>query len=268
MKEDLSVDKGVIANEQGFNKNNFNVDKCDVVFIKQLGKIYNESDNFLNFLNIMEGYNGRTLNEIETIKNNLSKQYLLDLYENNFPVIPTKKFNKNLGLNEAKKISFERSIEEMVIKPLVFGEQGQSVRQLNSFETEEEFKNYKQKNNSLIVQPLIKGIFDNGENSLIFLDKNFAHSINKYSGRFKINAATDTVWKKHNPSKEEFELCERILDYWPNKLGYTRIDLIPSKGKYLISEVETINPNFYIENVNGLGEKFLPKLEKFLEERK
>lgn len=264
LKEDLSVDEGIIAKKDGLKKANFNIKGCDVVFIKQLGKIFKEPDKFMSFLDIMENYKGKVLNDINSIKNNVSKQYLFDLYKAGFPVIPTKKFNKNLRLDQAKNIAFDRNLEGLVIKPLVFGEQGQSVRQLNSFENNYEFEEYKKINGELIIQPLIKGIFENGERSLVYLGKDFAHAVSKYSGRFKINAATDTVWKRHNPSREEFDLCNKILEYWPDKLGYTRIDLISHEGKYLISEVEAINPNFYIENIPELGEEFLPKLESLL----
>jgi len=263
LNENLSAE-GIIANKKGFEEKYFSLNDCDLVFIKQLGKIHKEQESFLNFLNILDNYSGKILNDTNTIRSNLSKQYLLDLYEEDFPVIPTKKFNKKFGLDQARQISFNKNIESLVIKPLVFGEQGQSVRQLESFENNYEFEEYKKRNGDLIIQPLIKSIFKNGERSLVYLGKEFAHAVSKYSGKFKINATLNTIYKKHNPTQEELKICNEVLDFWPNKLGYTRIDLIFNGEKYLISEIETINPAFYIENVPGLGKEFLPKLEEFL----
>ncbi len=242
---------------------------CDSLFIKQLGKIHKEKENFLNFLDSLEKFRGKIINPPQTIKNNLSKQYLLDFQEKGFPIIPTIEIKNQISLKELKKLDFsfnqhyEDKAKDLVVKPKLFGEQGFAVRKLSSFKDQKEFKRYLKQNSPIIVQPLIKEISEKGENSLIFLKEKFIHGVNKFTGKFKINCCEGIQCSIYNPSQKEFEISKKILDLWPDQTDYMRIDLIPYQNKALISEIEVVNPAFYIENVLELKDNFAKKLEDF-----
>ena len=267
------VDKNIHANKYLFKHgsnfiegSNFDLNECDILFVKQLGKIHKEPKRFMSFLDYLDKFNGKILNSTETIKRNLSKDYLFKLQQEGFPVIPTIKHDSSLNLDETKSIQMDlKGLEGLVIKPLSFGEQGQGVRLVNLFSNNLEFENYKNYKGDLICQPVIPEIFTSGEYSLVFLGKKFSHGIHKHNGDFKITFSEKSVYEEYIPKGYEIDIATSILDSWKQEVGYSRIDFIKHRGKPLISEVEMVNPSFYIENLPGVGERFIKNFEYFLE---
>ena len=266
------VTKGLVGNFKGVkNKETINLEKeCDLLFIRQLGKVYGNEEQFLNFLDYAQNFSGEVINDPKTILNGVSKDYLLRLQENDFPVIPTKILGDKVTLEEAKNTEFNsnfynESPEDFVLKPLNFGEMGASVVKLSSLNGKfDDFINQR----SFIIQPYLQEILTKGESSFFYLGKKFAHAVHKFSGDFLINCYEGkTNYKIHNPSSKELGICENVLNSWPDKLGYSRVDFIYHDGQPLISEVEVVNPSNYVSNVPELETSFTPKLEKFLEER-
>jgi hypothetical protein len=251
---------GLIEEKRSLN------DLVDLIYIGQLGKIHENKENFLNFLNFLKDFSGQTINELKIIRENLSKQYLLDLQNKGVSVVPTLEINKEYLFKDLAGIIFsnyKKSIEDLVLKPKFFGEQGSGILKLSEIKNAEEFEDYKKINGKILVQPLIEEIYSLGENSLIFVGGKFSHAINKYTGNFNTNLSPNTKYVEHFPSKEELQLCEqafKILSVNPN---YSRVDIIPSE-KPLISEVEMLNPSCYLDKIKGFYEKFLGNLNSEL----
>jgi len=258
------VPEGMQKVKQEINLNRL----CDTLLIRQLGKIYNERSEFLNFLGYLQSFQGLLINNLKTIKENLSKQYILDLQEKGFPVIPTLEIN-NKTLEEVKQLKISNKFyneipKDLVVKPKIFGEHGQSVKNLSSFQNEKEFEEYLELNKPIIVQPLIEEIKTSGENGLIFFNSKLIHGINKFSGDFKINFGNNVKYTKYEPNNEIIKICQNIIRSMPNKADYSRIDFIPYKSSILIGEVEMINPAFYIEDVPEVAENLIKELKILL----
>ena len=270
INENLEVTRHLNCTKQGItikeDKSDLN-EICDLLFIKNLGKVYAEKEKFLTLLNSLNNFKGKTINPLESIKNNFSKQYIFDFQNQNFPTIPTIEVEKNTTLEELKKSDFSFNVYykdqpvDFVVKPKIFGEQGVGVIKLSDLKNEKEFQEYHKNNYPIIIQPLMEEIKEKGENSFIFIEKEFIHSVNKFTGKFKIKSCKEASYTQHNATQEELELCNKIMENWPDKSNYMRIDLIPHKGINLISEIEAANPAFYFENVIELKDNFVKKLE-------
>ncbi len=275
VSEDLIVSKYFIGDENGVEMRESPKklgELCDFIFIKQLGKVYAQRKEFLSFLKSLKKFEGIILNPLDTIRNNFSKKYLLDLQEKDLPVIPTIVLEKNMTLEKAKEVEFSLphysgKPEDHVVKPMEFGEMGAAVKRISEFENEEEFQGYLEENSPVLLQPFISDILENGENSLIFLGKEFTHAIRKISGEFKINCGLlKTNYELYGPEDYELEVSKKIYDAWGDELGYWRIDFIYVDGRPLISEVEAANPALYPENYPAIAEEFTKKLDRFLGE--
>jgi len=271
LRPNLKLRKYLIVNNKGFflRTKRVKLNKvCNLLFVKNLGKINLEQERFLKFLNTLRKFKGKIVNPLNTMKNNLSKQYLIYYQKKGFPVIPTIEVKKNSTLKELKNMDFsfnkfyKEKLKDLIIKPKIFGEMGNSVKRLGEFKSEREFREYFEKNKPVLVQPFIEEIKKYGENSFVFFGNEFVHALNKFTGDFKINFTKGIKYKKHKPSKKELELCKKIIKGWLDKFYYMRIDLIPYNGEILISEIEVLNPAFYIENVLSFKDNFVIKLEK------
>lgn len=232
-------------------------DSCDIIYIGQLGKIHESQEEFMNFLNILEDFTGNVINPIKTIKANLSKQYLIDLQEKNIPVVPTLDVDSSFTINDIKNLKFPnygKTKDGIVLKPKVFGEQGKGVIKLEDLKNDQELKSYIVSSGEIIAQPLIKDIYTKGENSFIFLGKEYSHGVNKITGEFKINfdvnSKNETKYDKASPTKKELELCNNAINSLNSKFEYLRIDIIPGDNP-LISEIEMVNPAGYLEEVDA-----------------
>ena len=240
---------------------------CDVVYIGQLGKIHERKEEFLKFLDIMEEFPGQVVNPIKTIRSNLSKDYLLKLQSRGVRVVPTLEVEEGCSLAELRRLNFsnyERPIDDLVLKPKVFGEQGGGVLRVSEIRRDEDLQSYLKTHGKMIVQPLISDIYTRGENSFIFTGRNFSHGLNKTTGKFKINLCDSVKYSRIDPTKSEVELCQSVFDLWPTDFGYCRVDIIPS-DKPLVAEVEMVNPAGYLAEVNAF-EKYSLRLEDRLKD--
>ena len=244
----LSLRRYVFGNDESKElREGGNLDGLDIVHIGQLGRIYQRVEQFNNFLDNLGCFGGRVINPLETIRGNLSKQYLVDLYEKGVPVIPTIQLPNNLSLEEACDMEFSgwsERIEDIVSKPKNFGERGEDVVTLSSFNSDEEFQNYLHENRNVLAQPLIRDLYTGGENSLIFLRGRFIYGVNKFTGDFKVNASEGTMYARHFPGEKELDIARRAISDWPTPFDYVRVDMVNSENP-LIMEVEMVNPSFY-----------------------
>lgn len=243
-------------------------DLVDIVYIGQLGEIYKNKKNFLDFLGSLEKFKGQVINSVPIMKNNLSKQYLLDLQKDGISVVPTLDVDNSYSISDLKNLEFPnygKQIDGIVLKPKVFGEQGNDVVKLEDFPTEEKLQEYFSNSGEVIAQPLIREIFKKGENQIIFVGGKVSHAINKFTGTFKVNFCETRKYAKHIPTLEELELCNKAFSTLNVTPNYARVDIIPS-DKPLISEIEMLNPSCSIERIEGFYEIFLNNLNRELNE--
>lgn len=234
-------------------------DLCDVVYIGQLGKIYERKNDFLKFLDTMGGFPGQVINPVDTIRSNLSKGYLLELQDKGVSVIPTVDVSRGYsfsGLEKLKFPNYRKSIDDLVLKPKIFGEQGNGVVKLSEIGDEDGLRKYLSEHGEVIAQPLLNDIYAKGEDSFIFTGREFSHGLNKVTGGFKINSCgsnnSSPKYSPKSPTPEQMDLCQSALDAWPTPFGYARIDIVSSDIP-LIGEVEMVNPAGYSSDIGALG---------------
>ncbi|MGK0209404.1 MAG: glutathione synthase/RimK-type ligase-like ATP-grasp enzyme [Patescibacteria group bacterium] len=273
VNDDLTVSKYLISDGSTFNGINSPAsleELCDCVFLKQLGSIASDSQKFVTLLtNLRDNYSGVVVNDPDTSLDNLSKKYLFRLAEKGFPVIPTLHLSPTAKYNEISGLCKDSlkgiNTNEYVLKSLEFGEGGNSVRLNSSFKNQDEFSVYQDLHSPLIAQPMISGIFE-GEVSLIFLGDDYSHALRKKSNDFRINDSFSPSYSSFNPSSSLKSLSlDALKTLYPSYTNsFSRVDLIPHDDNYLISEVEIVNPSFYLDELKN-WEEFNTLLLNFLD---
>ena len=169
LREDGEIPQYVYGDKRKVElKLNGNINNiCDILFIGQMGPLYERKSDFFTFLKRLNNFSGRIINPLESIYYNISKKYLMDLSANGISVVPTRDVNGN-SLNVLKSMKFpnQNSID-LVIKPKILGECGKDVRLISSFKNQEEFEIYLDRVKDAIFQPLISKIYNFGEDSLV-----------------------------------------------------------------------------------------------------
>ena len=204
---------------------------------------------FNNWLDELLLLGVKTLNPIETIKQNQHKFYLQQLQQQGVETIPTVYLEKteNLDLSELHThLNWPRAI----IKPAVSA---------NSYKTtlfntpdlatvENEYREIA-KHRELLLQPFMPEIIEDGEISMVFFNKQYSHAVKKQAkpGDFRIQAEFGGVHQVYNPEKEVIQTAENIIALINGPLLYARVDGLLQNGRFILMELEMLEPDLFFD---------------------
>ena len=166
-----------------------------------------------------------------------------------------------------KEIFSQTNWQVIVVKPIV-GASAFNIIRIKKSETEDGQKALKLllQQNDCLIQPLMKEIFE-GEISMIFLGKKFSHAIIKLprEDEFRVQIELGGTEELTNLSPELIKQGQKIINAVEGNLLYTRVDGIVRDGKFLLMELELIEPElwfrYYPEAANVLARAIKAKLE-------
>lgn len=252
----------------------------DIILIRVIGSIEGNFDNIQKYLKYLkDNYNGIVLNNLKSMLKGMTKDYLLDFqndkeYINSLGIelIPTKKYNNNITLEEIKKDI--KNVNKYIIKPSS-GELSNSVSNLSNID-ENYLKRKENKVKGWIVQPIINEIW-NGEYQMMFIGKELLYSQKKeYIENYEsIPDQKNRILKKYNPTSSEIEKGINLIKYVENlydiNIDICRVDFIKNKiNDPILLEFEMVNPGFFIGYMNENDEniiKITKKLRDYVEEK-
>lgn len=249
----------------------FEYSKYDAIVIRSVwGFDYDKFQDWLSKINKKV----KVINSYELITGNFSKQEqfnLLDKYSIEHIETNYLKSNKQLKQN-VKKIwkEFYSKYDKIVIKPAI-SESGNNTFILSNEENNkkciklDELNNkYRDNDITLMLQPFIEEIKD-GEISVISFNKKISHAVVRHPGVF------DNCYKV---SELDLELLPKDIKSSVNKIinldeykdyTYMRIDFVKSKDKYLVLEVELIDPILFINNLKNKKEVYFDFVKQIID---
>jgi glutathione synthase/RimK-type ligase-like ATP-grasp enzyme len=222
---------------------------------------------FSAWLNMLKENNIKTLNPISVIQQNQHKFYLRDLQQQGIDIIPTVFIPKNTGLN----LSFlkDNNWERAVIKPAVSG--GAYLTKLFAqsqiSEIEAEYLPIAQ-DRDLLVQPFMPEIQTIGEISLLFFRGIFSHAVLKkpIGDDYRVQSQFGGQYQTYFPTDALIETAKNIIKMFNDELLYARVDGILKNGKFLLMEVELIEPDLYFSHAPNAKKTYLSALEAMITE--
>lgn len=248
-----------------WDKDQFYVTDFDMFLIRSAWNYYYSSSHFESFLRFIHKVRERVYNPAVAIKWNSNKNYLTDLEREGIPIIPTL-FLKNANDLTLENVSkMEERTENFVIKPCISGA-GKNTFKVN-------LKNNNQLNkikesllktsiDGIMIQPFINSILKIGELSFVFFGDKFSHTVQRIPTKKFCNHEGGTRISTF-PSealivaKNALSATYQILKLSKGSLLYARIDILFDKKRgYLVSEVELIEPELFLQCGEECVEKF------------
>ena len=233
--------------------------KYDLIIIRSIWGFQENKTKFEKWLNMLETQKIKVLNPINVIKNNYDKEIQFDIL-NKYNIETIKTFflpiNKNIK-SRILDLKTNNDLENnlIVLKPTI-SEGSKDVYLVgdnryefnNIIDINEVYNKYKNNKSKLMVQPFMKEIFD-GEYSICCINNKITHGIIKYK-----NAFTKTNMIKYIPDDKIdhkiIEIVNNILNIKEYKDNlFLRIDFVKQKKKFLVMEVELLDPNLFLEFV-------------------
>jgi hypothetical protein len=121
---------------------------------------------------------------------------------------------------------------------------------------------------TVMLQPYLRGVDDEGETSLVFVDGEFSHAMRKAAVLDGPDAGLDRRFlphgapglRRHDPTPTQLAVARRALaavPRGPSRLLYARVDLVPgADGQPVLMELELTEPQLYFSHVPGAAERF------------
>ena len=198
-----------------------------------------------DFLKRAKKKNLLVYNDLNACADRRGKDYLVELFDKGYPVIPS--------FNSTKELGNLLNFENFLIKP----KKGFSSIGIKEIE-KSQIKNVKL--NDELIQPKLDFEY---EISFYFIDKTFLYCL-------IFEPSKSPEWpnpKLNNPDKYELNFAKKFARWNKMKSGISRIDALKMKdGKLLLLEIEDDSPYFSLTEINeNLRNKFLEKFRKSVE---
>ncbi len=202
------------------------------------------------FLGWVDSVGERLLNGAGTIRWNLDKAYLVELAEAGLPVVPTTSVETVAELRDAVA-----GLGTAVVKPRV-GAGGRGVRVVTADEE------HGADGGPWIVQPVVESVRTTGEVSVYVFDGVAASRLDKLpaAGEIRVHeeyggstvaGALDA--DSARVAVESFAAAGRVRGAEP---AYGRADLMWWEDRWVLSELELVEPGLYLDVLPGNAEPF------------
>lgn len=224
----------------------------EALLIRSIWGYQDYIEEFISWLNILKKKNIKVFNNVDILLSNLNKyEQFKILDENNLPHIDTFFINEE---NIYKINDIYNKYKDIVVKPIISGSGNNTfvvsnTINKNNIKIEDINKKFdkvlNKVNNHIMVQPFIKEI-DNGELSVVVINKQISHAVIRYTNIFN-NLNQIRVINVNELDKKVLDIVQRCLKIKEYKEAlYTRIDLIKIENEYKIMELELVEPQLFL----------------------
>lgn len=222
-------------------------DQYDVVVVRSTWDYQQHEKDFMACLARIEASTAHLENPLALMQWNISKQYLQALESKGVNIVPTI-WNEDCNLDVTQGAFKYFDTEEIVIKPYVSANADFTYR-LTKAQLAERFDTIQTEyqNRSMMIQPFLNSIINDGEYSLFYFSGQYSHAICKRpaSGDFRVQEEHGGQLSTIQPSEAMQQLGSKTMQALPCDALYARVDMVEIHGKLAIIEVELIEPSLY-----------------------
>lgn len=228
----------------------------EAVIVRTTWDYVKRSQEFLQKLKLISQAT-KLYNSLKTIEWNIHKKYLIELQDLGASVVPTVMFSHE----EELKIPSDWDYQRFVIKPAISATSYKTV-----IYSREEIHHKKHQSEltpgDWMCQPFLEEI-KNGEVSLVYFNKVFSHGLIKVPrpDDFRVQEEFGGDIKSYTPSSALVALGNDILGKIPDDLLYARVDVVNHRGRFLLMELELIEPSLYFRTHEGSSQNFLKAMQ-------
>lgn len=241
-EQGLNIEK-VIWNDPEVNWEHF-----QVAILKSPWDYFDLIEAFHKWLDLLEDKNVKLLNPIDTVRWNTDKHYLNEIHNAGLAIMKSFFINRNemVVLQDFFK---KFDTDKLIVKPCVSGGAKNTFKVTSENVTEVNEKlNFLLEQEAFIIQPFLPEILEIGEWSFIFFNGVYSHSLIKQAkpGDFRVQPAHGGSVIPQNPDQEIIETAAKYVNQFAEKCLYARVDGTFVDGKFLLMELELIEPFLFL----------------------
>lgn len=219
-----------------------------------------EPGRFAEWLRQAVEFGAEFANSPALMRWNMRKSYLLDLQSKGIDVIPTKILPADVV--QIEQVLREQNWSQAVIKPLI----GQSGRLVAKIERGEPLPDLSPYAHGVVLQPYIAETAEYGETSLIFFSGEFSHAVSRQpaDNEWRANSVYGVQIHPAKPSAAVIRQAAQVLAKLPETPFYARVDGTVIGERFLLNELELIEPALYLRQAVDFPENIAHKLARLI----
>lgn len=256
----------VIFWEEVLEQSPASLQRFQLIVFRTVWNYYKNAEQFVRLLDLLEASGVPAVNPLDIIRWNMEKSYLKKLMDEGYDVIPT--VFSNGDPQKTFEAAQQQNWEKMVLKPMISG--GSYHTYVLKKGDEAQYQQYIQEhfvNRPFMLQEFIPGITE-GEISTITFSNGYTYSVTKVpkAGDYRVQFNYGGQYRAHETPAEIKRIAEKIFDRQERRTLYQRLDGVWHNGKFLIMEVELLEPDLYLnlseEALQAFTESVLQKLKE------
>lgn len=210
------------------------------------------------------------INPQELVFWNVDKRYLIDLATKGVEIVPTHIVDQGTQQN-LKAIAEYHNWKEVVIKPTISATARDThrltIEEVGTTTTQKMFDALCQ-HKTMMVQPFLSAVLEEGELSLIVIDGVVTHGLRKLakSGDYRVQSDFGGSIRLEQPDDLAIAFAEKVIESCPAKPLYARVDLIKNnQGDWNLGEMELIEPELWFRMATHSADTLAMTIRKYLE---
>ncbi|MGB5721138.1 MAG: hypothetical protein WBM34_10615 [Woeseiaceae bacterium] len=239
--------------------------RYDAVYICTPWDYPEHSQQFLDVLKTIESSGALLINDLELVHWTLEKTYLRDVEQRGNEIVPSTWYDNFESANPAG-FFVEHQTDRVVIKPVV-GANAKDTFVLEDPIDDATLRMLRQTyaGRAFLVQPFIENIQSEGEFSLFFFAGEYSHAIQKTpkTGDFRVQEEHGADIRPVSPTDTLLETASTLFSRIEPRPTYGRGDWVrDGNGRYLLMELELIEPSLYLRTDSGAAARFANALHE------
>ncbi len=230
----------------------------DAVVLRSCWDYHLRAEEFLVWVNRLEGASVRLWNSPRVIRWNVEKGYLLALEQSGIPVVPT----RWVGPGSAPPLPAllgETGWDRVVIKPSISASAHNTWRSSHreAVADDTRFQEMVRRQRTM-VQPYIQEVESRGEWSLFYFGGNYSHAVVKRPkpGDFRVQHELGGVYERREPDALLIDQGRRALQAAPDQCLYGRVDGFEIEDRFVLLELELLEPSMALAYDPGAPGRF------------
>jgi glutathione synthase/RimK-type ligase-like ATP-grasp enzyme len=231
----------------------------DLVVVRSTWDYFERVTEFRGWLTRLDDAGVRLQNPVPVVRWNMDKLYLLDLAEQGVRIPPTQFVRPGESFQLAEILA-KYGWTDAVVKPLISGGafRTERVNASNAAALQGHLAALSSTTGAM-VQPFLPEITGEGEWSLFFFGGAFSHAVLKTvaGGDYRVQPQFGGRAAPVTPPPELIATAQKITTLAPEPLLYARVDGVRRGDRFLLMELEAIEPYLFLATAPAAMDRYL-----------
>jgi glutathione synthase/RimK-type ligase-like ATP-grasp enzyme len=239
-------------------------DSYDALVIRSTWNYHTSFDAFRTWIDRVDALGVPVWNPPAILRWNASKTYLRDLAARGVDVVPTRWVERGSSTTLRATLG-DAGWLDAVVKPAISASAYETwrVTALNVAPGEEARFSRLTATGDVMIQPFLRELAREGEWSVMFIAGEFSHAVLKRprDGDFRVQHEHGGSAALRTPPAHVLATARTIVTRAPGRSLYARVDGVEIGGKFVLVELELLEPSMFLATDPRAPERFAAAIE-------